>query len=186
MAVRDGEIRTALLDRLDTLFPGDRVCPEMGLCLGETRVDVAVVNGHLHGFEIKSERDTLTRLRTQVEIYDRVLDYATVVSSPRHLENVERIVPKRWGLMEAVPLPDGEIALRRRRRGTLNHEQDPLSVAQLLWREEAAGVLVARGETVHRRETRWQLWARLAKLPLHELKAAVRETLKARPDWLGR
>ena len=32
---------------------------ELGVCRGRVRVDVAVVNGTLHGYEIKSDRDSL-------------------------------------------------------------------------------------------------------------------------------
>jgi hypothetical protein len=46
---------------------------EFGLEHGEVRVDVAVINGELHGYEIKSERDTLERLPRQVKAYSAVL-----------------------------------------------------------------------------------------------------------------
>src|SRR5262249_26817602 len=52
---------------------------ELGLCRGRVRVDVAVVNGLLHGYEIKSDRDSLRRLAGQVEVYGKVLDRATLV-----------------------------------------------------------------------------------------------------------
>lgn len=183
--MRDGDIRGALLDKLTGRFPGDRICPEMGLCLGATRVDVAVVNGHLHGYEIKSERDTLARLDGQVQLYGQVLDYATIVASPKHLERVAELVPSWWGLLAATEKRDGDIRLREVRRARKNTTPDPLSIAQLLWRDEAAAVLEARGEQVKRTETRWILWDRLAALPLHELQSVVREQLKARPGWLA-
>jgi len=38
------------------------IVEELGLCQGIARVDLAVVNGSVHRYEIKSESDTLTRL----------------------------------------------------------------------------------------------------------------------------
>lgn len=178
------DIRTRLRADLDARFTGDRIRNEMGLCLGETRVDIAVINGHLHGYEIKSERDTLTRLSNQVSLYDRVLDYSTIVTGHRHLQRIMTIVPDHWGVIEASDV-DGLISLRAVRRARLNRSLDPLAVAQLLWRGEAAAILVDLGQQVQRRETRWDLWHRLAALPLRALQSHVRHALKVRRDWPG-
>ena len=35
---------------------------ELGLCQGDARVDYAVINGAMNGYEIKSDRDKLVRL----------------------------------------------------------------------------------------------------------------------------
>ena len=179
------DIRQRLHAQLSARFDGDLIRGEMGLCLGETRVDVAVVNGHLHGYEIKSERDTLARLSGQVALYDRVLDYSTVVCGARHLDKVLAAIPHRWGVMVANADDVGAVTLRPVRAPKINKAVHPLSVAQLLWRDEAAAILHTRGERVLRRETRWELWDRLAQLPLRTLQRHVRDTLKARRDWPG-
>jgi hypothetical protein len=165
-------------------FPDDLIRNELGLCLGETRVDLAVVNGHLHGYEIKSDRDSLTRLATQITLYDKVLDYSTIVCTTRHLARAAERVPSHWGITAAVDTV-GDLRLRRVRRAKLNRAGDKLAIAQLLWREEAAGLLRARGEVVAGRETRWDLWDRLALLPLTKLRGHVRDTLRARHEWPG-
>lgn len=177
-------IRLALIADLRRRFPGDRIRNELGLCLGQTRVDVAVINGHLHGYEIKSERDTLARLDAQVALYSLVLDTATIVTSGKHVDRVLGVVPDWWGVIEAQEV-NNVVALCPRREGHLNDSPDPLCVAQLLWREEAAAVLRSRGEPVRARETRWDLWDRLAEIELNELQDIVRDCLKARRDWPG-
>ena len=182
--MRDVDIRAALVDNLRDLYSGDKIVNEMGLCLGATRVDVAVINGSLHGYEIKSDRDTLTRLPTQVALYNRVLDFSTVVCGPRYVTKIRDVVPEWWGITE-VRAADGIVTLRSRRKPRRNRSCDPLSVAQLLWRDEAAEALAARGEVVKRRETRWQLWDRLAEWALPDLQLCVRDRLKARPRWIN-
>ena len=57
---------------------------ELGVCRGQVRIDVAVVNGRFHGYEIKSDRDSLRRLDGQVDLYSKVLDRATIVVGDRH------------------------------------------------------------------------------------------------------
>ena len=66
--MRDCDIRKALRKRLEEAHKGEsgtRIVEEFGLCQGRARIDVAVFNGFINGFEIKSARDTLKRLPGQ-------------------------------------------------------------------------------------------------------------------------
>ena len=61
----DACIRDALKRELLYEYKDDRqtvIIEELGVQHGTSRIDLAVVNGVLHGFELKSDRDTLTRL----------------------------------------------------------------------------------------------------------------------------
>jgi len=90
----DSDIRTALLDRLQQRHqaePDVAFLEELGLCRGQVFVDVTVVNGALHGYEIKSDRDSLRRLAGQVAFYGRVLDRATLVVGTRHLADADEV-----------------------------------------------------------------------------------------------
>ncbi|WP_078289749.1 sce7726 family protein [Mycobacterium sp. D16R24] len=180
--MRDVDIRAALVDKLRREFHGDKIVNEMGLCLGATRVDVAVINGSLHGYEIKSDRDTLARLPAQIELYSKVLDFCTIVCGDRYLSKMREVVPSWWGIVETREL-DGGVILKQRRKPRRNRECDSLSVAQLLWRDEAASLLKTHGECVKARETRWNLWDRLADWPIADLQLGVRTQLKVRPAW---
>src|SRR4051812_12498776 len=95
----DREIRDGLLQRLRARYCGaidTALVEELGMCRGQVRIDVAVVNGCLHGYEIKSDRDSLRRLRGQVAIYGRVLDRASLVVGTRHLDDAIVAVPEWW------------------------------------------------------------------------------------------
>jgi hypothetical protein len=73
----DVAIRPALRSRLlveHAHDPETVLIEELGLRRGLVRVDIAVVNGLLHGYEIKSDRDSLRRLAKQVDVYSAVLD----------------------------------------------------------------------------------------------------------------
>jgi hypothetical protein len=62
--MRDGDIRAALHAHLIVEHqeePDTRFLDELSLC-GLVRVDVAVINGTLAGYELKSDQDTLRRL----------------------------------------------------------------------------------------------------------------------------
>lgn len=71
---------------------------ELDVCAGVSRADIAVVNGKIHGYEIKSKQDNLERLPGQVENYNRVFDTMTIVTYKGHLDKVRNIVPKWWGI----------------------------------------------------------------------------------------
>ncbi len=54
-----------------------KVVQEMGVWNGTVRIDIAVINGELGGFELKSDSDNLLRLPAQAELYSRVFDRMT-------------------------------------------------------------------------------------------------------------
>lgn len=186
-AMRDIDIRRRLRadERLHPRDPETRIVEELGLCQGIARVDLAVVNGTIHGYEIKSERDTLARLPGQAEVYNRVLDYVTIVTALTHADHIRAVVPEWWG-MWAVRDDQGEIRLEPLRDSAPNPEVSAFALAQLLWREEALHALADRGLAAGMRsKTRQQIWCRLAlELTLEDLGRVVRERIKSRnSDW---
>jgi hypothetical protein len=71
-AMRDRDVREAVLERLAAEHAGDadtHIVQEMGVWSGVARIDIAVINGELCGYELKSDRDTLERLPRQMEYY---------------------------------------------------------------------------------------------------------------------
>ncbi|MXW55980.1 MAG: sce7726 family protein [Gammaproteobacteria bacterium] len=88
-AIRDPEVRPALrtyLQQQESADSNSLVIEELGLCQGAARIDLLTVSGVLHGYEIKSNRDRLTRLVSQAATYSRVLDRVTLVVCPQHFE----------------------------------------------------------------------------------------------------
>jgi hypothetical protein len=71
----------------------------MDVCSGCARIDIAVINGKIHGFEIKSEQDNLERLPSQVELYNNVFDTITIVAAENHFNKLNEIIPKLGGTM---------------------------------------------------------------------------------------
>jgi hypothetical protein len=154
---------------------------ELGFCRGQVRIDLAVVNGRIHGYEIKSDRDTLERLDRQLEIYNRVLDHATLVIGERHLDSAKALVPSWWGLLRIEASRQGA-RFTTVRRGRRNPYRNARTLAELLWRDEALNLLekknAARGV---RSKPRFAIWNRLCEyFDVDEIAAEVRRCLKAR------
>lgn len=186
--MRDSDIRAVLREQLRSAHEREDalIIEELGLCQGDARVDVAVINSSITGYEIKSDRDTLARLPGQIEIYSRTLDYVTVVASASHVEKIVARVPKWFGVVEAVAEEDS-IILRTVRAGVENPSVDPYSLVQLLWRDEALNLLLefglARGVKSKPREAVWQRLAQAR--PIGELGRLVRHQLRNRGEWRG-
>lgn len=185
--MRDADIRRALENRLTEQHgddPSTMIRHELGLCSGSRRVDLAVVNGHLAGWEIKSDFDTLKRLAGQAVVYNRVFDRLSIVTTSKHLQHAMDALPEWWGVVRAEG-SDSSVHLRNVRQPRTNPGIDPMAVAQLLWRDEALEELRQRGLAVGLSgKARWYIWERLVEeLKPRELKAVVRDRLRARPVW---
>lgn len=185
--MRDIDVRLALRRQRLSRFlaePGTLVVEEMGLCQGDSRIDVAVINGSLHGYEIKSASDTLERLEQQAERYGYVFDRLTLVASKNHLDAATGKLPDWWGIAVAEEGPQG-VMIRDIRPSRINVYQSAYHVAQLLWRDEALEVLEIAGKAKGlKTKARSEIWSALAvAIPLKTLRSKVRERLKARTGW---
>lgn len=183
----DPAIREALFSLLGAEFsydPTTVLLDEFGILEGRHRADVAAVNGALHAYEIKSDRDSLARLDAQSQAYARVFDFVTVVATRRHLAELEAVLPAWCGLWEARSVR-AQVRILRLRDARRNPNVDPNSLVQLLWREEAVRILADLGITRGLSgKPRRVVWKRLVETldSTEMLRLYVRETIKARSE----
>ncbi|WP_407353990.1 sce7726 family protein [Luteimonas sp. R10] len=165
--------------------PDTLVVEELGLNRGSCRVDVAVVNGLLHGYEIKSDADRLTRLPSQVESYSAVLDKATLVVSASHATRALPLIPEWWGVRIVTTGARGAVLIEPLRPARMNNGIEGAALALLLWRDELVAALTSlQIEKNKLRAPRAQLAQILADvLPLKQLRPLVREQVKRRTGW---
>lgn len=183
--MRDGDVRATLRGLLPRWHPEARVVEEFGIGNGDVRVDLVALDDWLHGYEIKSDMDTLARLPTQARRYSQALDRVTLVVGERHHSRARRMVPEWWGVKTAVPIRPGLVRLYPDREPEPNPQVDAYTVASLLWREEALELLEAMDALGGLRSTsRTFLYNRVTQVfSLEELRAFVRAKLKGRVDW---
>jgi hypothetical protein len=186
--VKDGDVRHALHKKVLAEHHGEPdtlVVDELGLEHGSCRVDIAVINGIIHGYEIKSDADTLERLPFQAQIYSRTLDKVTLVCGAAHIDKARGIVPEWWGIKLAVGGSRGAVHFEDIRRPKLNRTLDVEALAMLLWRSEALALLEAAGAARGMKsKSRAIIYKRLTEtLPLQQVRERVRACLKSRADW---
>lgn len=183
MPLSDAEIRPPLRSKIieDHGDVNSVLIEELGLCRGQVRIDMALVNGHLHGFEIKSDRDSLKRLGVQAEIYNKVFDRLTIVTGERHLDGVLEYLPPWWDVMRVVRGANG-VRFKHHRKGRKNPYRDPRILVELLWIDDAITLLEQRNSARGvRGKPRRVVWDKVCDCyTLDEIAKNVRECLKAR------
>ena len=186
--VGEREIRQALLMkrlRADIQCADTLVVNELGLAHASRRIDVAVINGVIHGFEIKSTRDSLSRLSDQLAVYGQSLQKLTLVVAPRHLDRVMKMAPPWCGVLEVLVGRRGGLTFRSVRRPSRNPGLDRFVLAHLLWRDEAQRILAERGiRGAALRVPRRELYQRLVDLVSErELTALIKLAMEQRQAW---
>lgn len=110
VSTTDRTIRDALRLRLAKRHAGEDavIIEELKTARGSGRLDMAVINGKIEGFEIKSDVDTLHRLSGQVAVFSPAVDRMTlIVGKRRHFPRAMEMAP---------PMVDVAHGMRRRGR----------------------------------------------------------------------
>ena len=177
-------IREKIFSKIKERDPDSFLVKEMEVCQGDARIDVAVINGKLTGYEIKSSFDDFRRLPNQVKLYSRVFDIISVVVTKNHLKNIQEFIPDWWGIL-TISDDNSDIQLIREAKN--NPSIDAHSIATMLWRDEALTVLSENGlDKGLRSKPKHILWNKIASsFPLEELKFIVRNKLKSRVNWIS-
>ena len=161
------------------------VIDELGLNHGKCRADIAVINGHLAAYEIKSNNDSLRRLEEQVKSYNAVFDKISIVVGDRYINSIQNYIPEWWGVIVSLRGPKGAVNFDIIREARTNKNIDPISIAQLLWRNEAEEILQQKKLSPRiLRQPRAILYEYLVNtLNICELRRLVREYFKKRKNW---
>ena len=191
LGTNDADIRFALHAkhlRHIKAHPDTLVIDELGLVHAKSRIDVAVINGCIHGYEIKSAKDTLDRLAAQIDIYRQTLQKLTIVAAPKHVAGTMTHAPEWCGVIAAEQGPRGGISFHVLRNAVANPEIDPVMMAHLLWRDEVIDILSQAGYAPKDlRRPRKQLYEMLCEaMTLREITAFIQSFMMQRQTWRDR
>lgn len=177
-AIKDIEFR-AHFEEVDT-----KVIDEMGLNLGSSIIDIAVINGSMMGYEIKSDVDTLKRLESQILEYNKVFDFMNIITSKKYAPVIKDYVPAWWGIIEVEEIED-KIKIYQRRKAKPNKKVSGYSLLQLLWKEELLNIIDEYGlNRSLKNKPKKVIWAYISEvLDLEVIKNNVRNCLKSRVNW---
>ena len=127
--------------------------------VGDCKADIAILNGTATVYEVKSERDSLTRLERQIAAYATVFAKVYVIAAECHISAVANTVPDFVGIL---------CLNSRHQISTLRDAADrpestsPGAIFDAIRAEEARMILSSFGVSIHR-------------VPNTELHAVLRE-----------
>jgi len=165
--------------------PKTLVVDELGLVHARARVDIAVINGCVHGYEIKSEADSLRRFDRQLAIYSTCLEKLTFVCAERHLTALYSLTPKWCGILLVARGPRSGLDFITVRKPTRNPGLDKLKLAYLLWRPEVIDLLTRLdAPRALVKKSRVDMYDFIAeRLSVSEITDYVRECFISRETW---
>jgi hypothetical protein len=165
--------------------PKTLIINELGLVHARARVDVAVINGCVHGYEIKSEADTLKRFDRQLAIYSTCLEKLTFVCAEKHLTALYSSAPIWCGLLLVVKGPRSGLDFISVRKADRNPELDKLKLAYLLWRPEVIDLLIRLdAPRPLLKKSRVEMYDFIAeRLSTSEITAYIRDCFISRETW---
>ncbi|WP_409483878.1 sce7726 family protein [Arsenicicoccus dermatophilus] len=146
--------------------------------VGPNKADLVLLNGTATAYEVKSERDTLSRLPGQIASYSKVFASVCIVASPNHIPQILKIAPPDVGVMtlsarytlQSVRAPEN-----RPSRTSSADIVDVLRVSEATAVLQALGVSVPSCPNTQRRRMLRTLAEGLAPADVH---AAMTEILK--------
>ncbi|MDO4476227.1 MAG: sce7726 family protein [Lachnospiraceae bacterium] len=136
----DRDMREPLFDYLEDFYGKIRILEEKSV--GSSRMDVfAVLDGEFIGFEIKSDSDSYTRLKTQTVDYDRVCDYCYLVVGRSHRQHAHEHIPPHWGMLVVQETDDGQVEVLMDQLPARNEKTTLAEQICFLWRPELQQLL---------------------------------------------
>jgi hypothetical protein len=111
----------------------------------ECKADLVILNGTATVYEVKSERDSLSRLERQVAAYTKVFGQVYVIAAESHIDAVIRSVPEEIGILQLTsryqisPLRE---AIDRRQNTS------PAAIFDSIRTEEARAILLSQGVSI--------------------------------------
>lgn len=134
-SLSDKDIREALKKYLlNKATPPQIVVDELSVHNGNAIADLVALDKYAHCFEIKSDRDTLSRLSRQISFYDYTFKKNTLVTTEKYLSKAELLIPDYWGILLAKRT--GIVKIVNYRNARINRNWDAEKALLTLWKSE--------------------------------------------------
>lgn len=182
----DYAIRESLFIEIYSLVPSfEKIVEELELEKGQSRIDLAVIGKELIGIEIKSDLDSLVRLRSQTATYNKSLEKVILVVGEKYVNAAKSQIPAWWGYALASFDENSKVTITVIRKPKKNPEFNISSLLNLLWKEEAINILKERGITKGLSSlAKWHLQEKILSTHSHkEIKNSVINALITRQSW---
>ena len=146
--------------------------------VGKNKADIVILNGTSSAYEIKSERDKLDRLESQINSYLKVFAGVNIITGENHLEEIKDKTSEEVGIL----LLTDRYQIKTIRKPIERKDRiDPQTLFESLQRKEQIEILMQFGEdipTVPNTQLHQILREKFSKLPPAQLHNITINTLK--------
>lgn len=155
--LNDKTIRLALKKKLIAAkLEPSKIIDELAVKRGLAIADVVANYKIPHCFEIKSDVDSLSRLKKQSDIFSEVFPKVTLVTTSKHLSKALAIIPDWWGVIIAQEKGE-KVLLKYYRKSLLNKQNTTKNLLTILWNSELKSVLTIASVPFKQGDTRQNL-----------------------------
>lgn len=142
MLLNDKNIRSAFISRLNRMSKKpEKILQELSVANGYAIADIVSVNNMLHCYEIKGETDKIERITKQSKYYDLAFNKITLITTSNHLNRSLLLIPKHWGVIEAIySEKENRIIFKHHRKAANNINIDKFIAIQTLWKSEMLNI----------------------------------------------
>ena len=167
LTAHDKDIREPLFEYLEDRYGKVRIIEEKRA--GKARADVVMVTPDaIYGVEIKSDKDTYTRLEGQVKNYNLYFDYNIVAVGSTHAAHIKEYVPEWWGIITIEEI-DGTLDFYMLREAKKNPKVKDERKISILWRPELARVQEINGLPKYKEKSKLFVQKKLLEKVPHDL-----------------
>ncbi|MEE5147983.1 sce7726 family protein [Pseudomonas alliivorans] len=179
--LREHDIKTALIVRLHQkgMLDNAVLINEMVVAKWSRRADLALANGTLQAFEIKSDYDSLRRLEGQLATFNSRFEKVTVVCAPKFTVEVLSQVSRDTEVLEVSEV-DGSVSFKIVQRGRIRNIKDKKILLSFLLKKDIQALLKQRAISNVMDLNRESLEAKCLELPVSVIRDFVIGTIKSR------
>lgn len=179
--LREQEVKIAFINWLfeKGMLDDATIINEMVVANWSRRADLAIANGHLQAFEIKSDFDSLKRLDGQLETFTSRFEKVTVVCAPKFTYEVTKKVASDVGIIEYSNTNKG-IKFKIIQRGRISVLSNKKFYINYLLKKELQLLIVEHSKQLLFESGRESLEHIAAQLPLSKIRSFVLNAIKKR------
>ncbi|WP_336730743.1 MULTISPECIES: sce7726 family protein [Erwiniaceae] len=139
--LNDNNIRVRLIDFLTAKRPAPlSIIEELHIENGRAIADVVAIHNNLHCYEIKGESDSIKRIKTQANFYNKSFSKVTLVTTKNHLSWAKKNSPSFWGILLVEHTSNDSISFKYIRKTNNNPYFSKEISLMMLWKEELINI----------------------------------------------
>jgi len=139
----DKDIRDIFIEHHAKRYPKSKLLSEIRVNNGLAIADlVSVGTKTSHCYEIKSDRDKITRVLDQSKYFDIVFNKISLITTIAHQKKALEIIPNYWGLIVVSDTPQKKI--RYLRKASFSPRFLKQKALLTLWRDELIDIFLMK------------------------------------------